>query len=317
MRSLSLAARAAAAVVAAALAACGNFSTEDLAFVEALPTREALRVAVPEKPAPPICGALGEATQWTQARDTGTGMNAGLDWILGVVDLVRSLEPTERHRDRRVWGPFADGKHPGFRIRVVVSRSTGADGVPSYHFSFETSSPAQQLDWTVLIDGDFVGASGRTGRGSVTLWFTAIRALGLNDKPDDPTFDVTIGYDRSQDPRTVSLVIPAGTGGFGLIDFDYTFASFASGDSRIDFALAVGGNRIETRAGFVSSGGRAEVTVFPANPPPASYQYTICWDANGCVTAVADFFNVSGHCPSAPCVTPADWQAICPQMPGP
>lgn len=312
MRSRSLAA----ALGSLALAACGNYSTDDIAFIEAMPTRETLRVAVPAQPPPPAsCPAgLGQATEWTDARNAGVGMNAGLDWILGVVDVVRSTDPSERHRDWRVWGPFPDGKHPGFRIRVVVSRSTGADGIPVYQFAFQVLGPGAP-DWTPLIEGQFVGASGRTGQGSVTLHFGVIRNLGLNDKPDDPTVDVTIGYDRRGDPRLVSLAIPAGTAGFGLIDFDYAYRTWASGDSRTDFALADGrGNRIEAQAGFVASGGRAEVIIFPANPPPTSYQYTVCWDASGCVTAVADIFNVSQRCATAPCVT-AGWQTICPPMP--
>jgi hypothetical protein len=311
MRSRSLAA----ALAAAALAACGNYSTDDVAFVEALPTREALRVAVPAPPAPATCGALGEASQWTQARTTGAAMNAGLDWILGAVDMVRSLEPTERHRDQRVWGPFPDPKHPGFQGRVTVSRSEGADGIPVYAFAFETQRPLLESTWHVLIGGQFVGGSGRTGQGSVTLYFTTIRALGLNEKPDDPTVDVSIAYDRRADPRTLSLSIPPGAAGFGLVDFDYGFTSWTSGDSHLDFAIQDGlGNRVVTQAGFLPSGaGRGDVTLYPANPPPASYQFTVCWDESGCVTAVADFFNVSGHCASAPCVTPG-WEAICPQV---
>jgi len=306
----------AAALAAAALAACGNYSTDDIAFVEALPTREALRVAVPAPPAPAACGALGEASQWTQARTTGAAMNAGLDWILGAVDLVRSLEPTERHRDQRIWGPFPDGKHPGFQGRVTVSRSEGADGIPVYAFAFETQRPLLESTWHVIIGGQFVGGSGRTGQGSVTLYFTTIRALGLNEKPDDPTVDVSIGYDRRADPRRLSLSIPPGAAGFGLVDFDYGFASWTSGDSHLDFAFQDSlGNRVVTQAGFLPSGaGRGDVTLYPASPPPASYQFTVCWDESGCVTAVADFFNVSGHCGTATtCVTPG-WQTICPQV---
>jgi hypothetical protein len=308
MRSRSLALAA-----AAGLAACGNYSTDDVAFIEAMPTREALRVAVPPQPPPPTCGALGAASEWTQARASGDGMNAGLDWILGVVDLVRSTDPTQRHRDARVWGPFPDGNHPGFQVRVRIDRSAGADGIPSYAFSFETLGGAA-VDWTALIDGRFVGASGRTGQGSVTLHFGIIRALGLSQKPDDPTVDVTILYDRRGDPRWLSLSLPPSSAGFGLVDFDYRYYSWTSGDAHLDFALAdAQGTRIVKQAGFLPSGaGRADVTIFPANPPPTSYQFTVCWDASGCISAVADFFNVSGICASAPCVV--GWPAGCPQV---
>ncbi len=317
MRSPSLAA------LALALAACGNYSTDDIAFIEALPPPEALSVALPTPRAQAAlgagqtavtCGPLGAATEWTQALATGTKMNAGLGWILGAVDLARSREPSERHRDWRVWGPFPDGSHPGFEIRLLMTRSEGADGIPVYAFSFDARRSG--IDWTALIDGRFVGASGRTGHGNVTLHFATIRALGLSDQPDDPAVDVPIDYDRTGDPRTLALSIPLGAAGFGLVDFDYGFQSWASGDAHIDFAIQdLRGNRVVTQAGFLPSGaGRGEVTLYPANPPPASYQYTVCWDETGCVTAVADFFNVSGRCGAASsCVTP-NWDAICPQV---
>jgi hypothetical protein len=305
------------AAAALALAACGNYSTDDIAFVEAMPTREALRVAVPAQPAPPpTCPlGLGTAAQWTQARQSGDGMNAGLDWILGVVDLVRSTDPSERHRDSRVWGPFPDGGHPGFRIRVVVLRSIGPGNVPTYSFSFQWSGPG--VDWTSLIDGQFIGASGRTGEGNVTLHFDTIRALGLEAKPDDPAVAVTIGYDRRGDPRLVSLALPQGATGFGLLDFNYQYWSWTSGDAHLGYAFQDGrGDRLETQAGWLPAGdGRASVTFRPAADPTRFYQYTVCWDATGCIVAVADFFNVAGYCGTASsCVVPVNWDAVCPQV---
>lgn len=302
-----------AAGAAAALCACGNFSTDDVAFVEALPTRDGLQVVLPSAGAQPLCGPLGEATQWTQARQTGVGMNAGLDWILGVVDLVRSLPPTERHRDQRVWGPFPDGKHPGFQDRFVVDRSSDADGLPIFAFAFEARDTRVTPPdaWHALISGRFVGASGRTGRGDVTLHFAEIRRLGLNDKPDDPAVDITIGYDRRGDPRQVSLEVPPGSVGFGLVNFDYGFFSWASGHARLDFAVQdAPGNRFQTVARFSPGGaGRGDVTLVPANPPPASIQFSVCWDGGGCLTAVDDLFNVARHCASAPCRV--NWPAGC------
>ena len=43
------------------------------------------------------------------------------------------------------------------------------------------------------------------------------------NKPTDPNFPARIFYDRSADPRTVSLDLTAGVNAFGLIRFDFAF----------------------------------------------------------------------------------------------
>jgi len=312
---------------AALLCGCGNFSTEDLEFTEAMPTRDALQVSLPGAAAQAVGGAqaavtcatgLGEATGWTQAGAIGVGVNAGLDWILRVVDLVRGLEPTRRDRDRRTWGPFPDRSHPGVESRIVVWREFDASRVPTYHFSFEGRRPALGGDWLRLIEGDFEGAYARTGRGAVTLLFGNIRALGTNDDPNDPTGDVLIAYDRRGEPRTVSLILPASGSGFGLIDFPYTWSSWSDGQGRFDYAVRdQAGNRVEWHARFTAAGaGRGDVTIFPATPPPSSYTLLTCWDAGGCYVGVNDPFNVAKICGvAATCVTPQpDWQVACPAV---
>jgi len=313
----------AAALALAALAGCGNYSTEDIAFIEALPGVDALHVAVPGQAGATAaggqvfaaCGPLGPATTFTDALATGNGMNAGLDWILGIVDFIRTLPPTERHRDLRIWGPYPDSSHPAFESRAVVSRSYHPSGLPVYAFSLETRRRALEVGWHVLISGNFIGASGRTGHGDVTLHFTVIRALGLNAKPDDPTVDVTIGYDRRSDPRLVSLSIPPGTAGFGLPDFDYAFESYRDGRAHFDFAVVdAQGNRFVVNAGFIAAGaGKGDVTLFPISQPGNSYSFTTCWDAAGCVVAVNDPLNIAGYCASAPCQI--NWPAGCPAVP--
>ncbi|MBI5067426.1 MAG: hypothetical protein HZB56_04240 [Deltaproteobacteria bacterium] len=303
---------------AALLAGCGNYSTEDLEFAEALPTRETLQVRLPgpvsqgaAAQAAVACGSLGEATGWLQARAIGVGVNAGLDWILRVVDYLRTVEPTRRERNARTWGPFPDEKHPGFQSRIRLTRTFQGEE-PTYHFFFESLPPGGGR-WRALITGDFVGAYAARGRGNVTLHFTVIRELGLNDSASDPTADVPIDYDRTGEPRTVSLTIPAGAGGFGLIDFPYTWSSYADGRGQFDFARQdAAGNRFVWQARFTADGaGRGDITIYPASNPSASYPLSACWDAGACYTAASDLFNVAQLCgPAATCVV--NWPAGCP-----
>jgi hypothetical protein len=290
------------------LGACGNYSTEDIAFIEALPTRSDLQVVLPQKPSAKAGAAgvgavtctIGTAREFNGARVTGLAMNTALDWILAIVDDIRTLSPSERHEGQRIWGPFPDRNNPGFENRAVIVRTLGTDGIPVYAFSLETRSAAFPA-WTAIISGHFVGASGRTGRGDVTLHFDSIRALGLQHQASDPLVPVTIGYDRRGDPRTLSLDIPSGQAGFGLVDFDYTFQSWRNGAARLDYALNdASTNRWVVSAGFDATGaGQGSVTIYPATPPPASYTLSVCWDADGCITAVHDVFNLANYCGAA------------------
>jgi len=308
------------AATAALLAACGNYSTDDIAFVEALPVREALRVALPGSAAQAACGGpLGDARSVSEARQIGIGMNAGLDWVLGIVDTLRQVEPTRRERDRRTWGPFPDRQHPGIEIRLVVARSYQGD-LPTYAFAFEARRPALAESFEAVIDGAFVGASGRTGRGQVTLHFDRIRALGMFDAGDPPPrFAVTIQYDRRTDPRVLSLLVAPNDVGYGLVDFDYAFTAWQSGHARLDFAVANAQGRAEEVARFTPAGaGAAHVTFRSALVPGLSYAFDVCWDAAGCVSALNDpgsrteYATAAGCTVGSPCLV--NWPAGCPAV---
>lgn len=306
--------------LAALAAACGNYSTDDIAFVEALPTREGLRVSLPGPAASAACGGvLGDAKSIAEARAIGVGMNVALDWILGVVDTLRRVEPTRRERDRRTWGPFPDQRHPGVEIRLVVSRTYQGD-LPTYAFAFEVRRPAESQAWTPVIEGEFVGASGRTGRGQVTLHFDRIRAQRIDDPASPPPqLAVTVQYDRRTDPRVLSLLVAPGDVGYGLVDFDYAYAAWESGHARLDFAIASAQGRAEEVARFAPSGaGRAHVTFRSALVPGLSYAYDVCWDAAGCASALddqggrTDYAAAAGCAVGSPCVV--NWPDGCPAV---
>jgi len=278
-------------------------------------------VALPGPAAQAACGGpLGDARSVSEARQIGIGMNAGLDWILGIVDTLRQVEPTRRERERRTWGPFPDQKHPGIEIRLVVVRSFEGD-LPTYAFSFEVRRPAVSPTWTMVIDGAFVGASGRTGRGQVTLHFDRIRLAGIDDPANPgPQSPVTIQYDRSTDPRVLSLLVAPNDVGYGLVDFDYAFTTWQSGHARLDFAVANAQGRAEEVARFTPAGaGAAHVTFRSALVPGLSYAFDVCWDAAGCASALNDpgsrteyAANVPGCTAGSPCTV--NWPAGCPAV---
>ncbi|HET9597682.1 MAG TPA: hypothetical protein VFP65_18990 [Anaeromyxobacteraceae bacterium] len=288
--------RAAVLAAALALAGCGTWSNEDIAFVEALPTSQALRLALPAQGAQPLCAGLGESQVWLGARRTGDGLNAGVDAMIVLVDAVKSVLPTERHEDRRVWGPFDDGKHPGREIRVTMTRDRAGD-LPIYHYAFEARPRGGAFQ--SVIDGSFTGASARSGHGQFTLRFPVLRALGMNDSATDPTGDVAVTYDRTGDPRTIALQLSQD--GFGVTAFDYGYVAFAAGQGQFSFALTDAQSRtLLIDADFTATGsGHARVTVLGPNGGRLAYDQ--CWDDASCITNVRDPFGISGLCQGATC----------------
>src|SRR5512138_592816 len=124
MRSVTRAA--AIAALGIALGGCGNYSTEDLRFLAALPQREDLRVEVPAQGNPgALVGpcATRSADVWLWAKPTSDGLNAGVEFVLSLVDAVRRQPPTWRKDDARGWGPFDDKNHPGREIQILMART--------------------------------------------------------------------------------------------------------------------------------------------------------------------------------------------------
>jgi hypothetical protein len=307
------------AAAAAALAAgCGNYSTEDIRFLSALPRRQDLGVQVPASSATAGAGGLvasraltltaacpaapGEATVWKWAKPTSDGLNRGVDFVVGLVDTVRKYPPTVRHEDWRRWGPVDAERHPGREIQIVIDRTwpSGEDGPPRYAYRFEARVKGTGA-WTPLISGAFVGPSSSRGDGEITLDFEAFWTVGLNDA-GTPHGTMTIGYHRSSDPVTTDLDLTAApAGGFGLASFGYGYAGWSDGDGAFDYAFENAfGDRLEVRTSYGATGaGRLAVAFTPSSGPPGTFRQ--CWDEEGCLTYVDDPANFTGSCGAAPC----------------
>jgi hypothetical protein len=301
-------------VVLALLAVgCGTWSNEDIRFLAALPTTEELRVELPAGLAAvaeasgagpgvgrvaavtlPWCAPNPTAETWLWAKPTSDRLNTSVDWVIGLVDVVRRYPPTTRAEDARTWGPFDDDQHPGVQLRVVIVRSwpAGPDGPVEHAYAFEARRKALGEPFTAILSGTFVGASSLRGRGGLLLAFDRIRALGMND-PDSPTGEMRVAYDRSADPRTTQLTL-AQSPGFGLAQFDYGFEGYADGRGRLSYAFVNdAGDRVEVAAEWTPIGaGQADIRFYPASAGGASVGYHQCWDFRACLTYSDD---VSGY----------------------
>jgi len=290
---------AAAAAAALALSGCGTFSNEDLRFLAALPTNAELRVAVPAQGTPGGLTACStrSADVWLWAKPTSDHLNAGVDWVLALVDAVRKVPPTHRGADTREWGPFDDRKHPGMEVHVTMLRTypVALGGAPEHAYAFE-ARPKGTAPWTPIISGTFRHASATTGSGTIALFFDNVWQLQIADA-DSPHGTMRIGYDRTSEPRTTDLSLAQE--GFNLVQFDYGWAGYADGQGAFDYAFKdAPGNLLTVAAGFDAGGrGRAQVAFTGALGATGSFRQ--CWDANACLVYVDDPANLS--CPSAPC----------------
>jgi len=301
MRSVT---RSAVVALAFALGACGNYSTEDLRFLAALPRSEDLQVGVPSggsSGAVTVCGSLGAADVWLKAKPISDGLNRGVEFVISLVDVVRRYPPADREDDLRRWGPFPSDKHPGREIQVTITRAYpyGADGPPVHDYRFE-ARVVGDLTFTPLIVGSFTGASSSRGHGTVDLYFENFWSVGMNEDTT-PHGTMHIEYHRDADPVLIDLGLT--NGGFDVVQFGYQYTGYADGQGAFQYAFEkpVIRDRLVVTTGYDASGaGRAEVTYTPADgSTPGGFRQ--CWDAAACLTYVDDPGNFSCPLFSRPC----------------
>ncbi|WP_248357255.1 hypothetical protein [Anaeromyxobacter oryzae] len=307
-----------ATAVVLALTACGNYSTEDLRFLAAVPSRDELQVELPAATATATSAASavsacagGTADTWLWAKPTSDHLNATVDVLVGHVDFIRSHEPSWRQADARGWGPFPDARHPGRELRVIMVRTfpAGQDGAPEFAYRVD-ARVAGSATWTPVLAGTFHGASARSGAGELRLDFDALWSLAMADA-DAPRGVLVAQYDRTTTPVTVSLVLDRD--GYGLQRFGYRFAGYEDRSGAFDYAFRnAAGDLLTVQAGFdAAGGGRAQVAFQAAGG--ASGGFRQCWDPAACLVYVDD--PASYSCGAAPCSFGA--MTACPAVPAP
>ena len=287
----------------AVLAGCGNLSNEDVAFVEAMPSRDQLHVTVPQSASQPLCGpgTFGDAEVWKSAKTSGASTNAGVDAILSLVDAVRTAPPTTRDTDSRAWGPFPDDKHPGVIILVTMSRELDPQGVPwRWLYSFGARRPP--ADYLPILEGEFYGAQARNGDGRLTLHFENSIKLGMNN-PGDPNAPARIFYDLSGDPRTISLDLTDGTFG-SLARYDYFYAGYADGHGQFDYSWNDPRTNCPASASSrFTARGAGKVILHVDCGVFFQGDVTQCFDSEACITYVNDPFAITPACGTTkPCL---------------
>jgi hypothetical protein len=170
------------------LAACGgNFSNDDLEFLNALPTREDLASKLPgssgtvseeglRQHVDPL--AEGEASPlYRDTRKASDAFNSGLDGLLALLEKLRELPPTTRAPELRVWGPWRDPNHPGHEVRFVMNREAGRF---DYLLQYRPRGSGEEGWWSAM-EGTFQADGGlRKGTGAVRLLVQEARSRGFD-----------------------------------------------------------------------------------------------------------------------------------------
>ena len=290
--------------------ACGNLSNEDVAFLEAIPQKEALQVQVPKNAASQPACSLGDATIYESAKSTGDSINAGVSGLLSLVDAIRAMPPTTRDTDSRTWGPFPDGSHAGFEVEVQMQRQIDETGTP-WRWDYSILERPKGGAFLTVLEGNFFGPQAKDGTGRMTLHFENSVKLGIN-QPTDPQFPMHIYYDLGDNPRAISVDLTEGLG-FGLPSFDYNYTGFADGHGGFGYAIA-GGNGCTTEVTTLFTALGAGRDSFHVRCGPfLSAEVQQCWDVSACLTFVNDPLASTLACNGAkPCVlgNPAQCPAL-------
>ncbi|HYI01482.1 hypothetical protein [Hyalangium sp.] len=281
------------------LAACGgNFSNEDLEYLNALPSREALASKLPGTDTSSGSGlaqrrdrlVVGDISQlYIDTRKASADFNASLDSLLGLLENIRTVPPTTREPDRRTWGPWPDRNQPGHQVRFLMDRAGDSF---DYRLQFKPSAAGEEAWWSFL-EGSFKADAGiRVGEGELHLFIDDAVAQGLNVGGLRGLKQLDVGYQNKALPTRVEMIFSAQPtpplttatqvrynyrelpGGLGEMRFLLTDTDAVPGNLREDVEI--------TSRWTPNSGGVATFVILQGDLLGASYRE--CWDAQNKVT---------------------------------
>jgi hypothetical protein len=287
-------------LAAATLGACGNYSNEDLEYLNAVPAAQDITAEIPRAIMPANEAELARLTH-----DTVNVFNGSLDF-LKAADVIRTYPPTSRIANGRIWGPIPMDDHPGWQWRFVVTRSPEAPDRFAYAFEVQRVG-ANADDWAGFIKGWFVAVNGvRKGNGHFEMVTNELMAanfpLERNVLKDEMLKELKVDYSTETFPTNVSMSLTVYTNvSLGLFDtfftIEITYEAQESGQGAIEFeASDSNGNSFLVVSRWLASGrGRADETV-TAGPlvglPVEQRTRTQCWNDS--------FVEVYDHTPWDP-----------------
>jgi len=295
-------------------AGCGNYSNEDLEFMNAVPDQSDISADMPVRSA---LLNTSEAELAKATHDVVATFNGMLGTVLAGIEAIRSYEPTSRGADSRTWGPIADSSAPGWQWQFQMTKQS--DGSFTYEFDREPAG-AQPDAWFAFVSGQFLPSPGvRRGTGSFTLDTGPSRAAGYPLDSGTAKIDtVTFSYATASYPINVAM---------NLVNYpnypdltttntvDYAYVGQSGGEGQMSFTIM--GNLItatpapETVAvvsrWLATGAGEANLTVESGDDD--GLMQTECWDTSFDAT-----YNDKPWQPDQDVGTPGDLSP-CPQFP--
>jgi hypothetical protein len=276
----------------------GNYSNDDLDFQLAVPERQDLEANLTEQQAL----VVGDAAEYLRStREAVVKFNALIDGLVAIVNGVRSLTPSERHDNVRVWGPFVHERDPHWEVRLRLTR--GADPMSTTGFGFlyqiEFHRVGTAEAWQSLMMGTLTPGGGvRHGRGEITLAIGPARTAGYPVGEFDKLDSLHITYNRASSPITVDMQITnVATAANDTPGGTFKYSEAADGAGAMDFVWRVRDNIWAQAIGIFSrwvpgGAGRADVRVVEGLGALGGGAGIDCWAADGHATYVRrDFEN--------------------------
>jgi hypothetical protein len=215
---------------------CGDYSNEDLEFMNALPER-GMGIVLPDRSS--AVSAADEAELARSTHDVTRLFNGMLGALVSIVDGIRSYPPTTRRPDGRIWGPYPDVQNPGWQSRLIISR----DPVDVRRFDYELAlhlAGGDDLDWPVFIRGWFeAGHTAGRGAGHVEMLTAALRAEGRAFPELDRLDHLEVDYATADEPIWIDMTVtnlpdPARPAAATMARYAYLGASGGQGQFTFD-----------------------------------------------------------------------------------
>jgi hypothetical protein len=295
----------------AVIASCGNYSNEDLLYMSGVPSSSQLAVVLPAAPTSVMQAEL--------AQDTHNGIsnvNAMLNEVLGLIDNIRSYEPTSRTADSRTWGPFDDANHPGWQWKLAVTRLD----TTSFKYELDLQEMAAGSTPVTFLIGNFDLAGGaRQGSGGVTAYFADVATAGFPLDPSTMQYDTLSltyqNYDTPGSPVSATLMlVRTAPDKNGITMGSFSYEILTDGSGQLTFLAAgniVGGTGTEMvtiHAQWLASGAGMGTQTIEAGADIGLTQ-TECWDATFEVTYNDKPWSTTED------LNPGEMSAFCPTLP--
>jgi hypothetical protein len=268
------------------LPGCGNWSNDDLEFLNAMPTKEQLTSKLPVATGTELRGegtrrdalGIGEPSKlYADTKGASTGFNRIVGFMVDVLEAVRSYPATTHSKNQRIWGPWEDTvKSPGFEFRVVITR------IDNTKFTYAFEIRPKGGDYFAFVTGEFKPTPKlREGSGSFVLYAGEAVAHNLPNVQDLKSLDtIQAAYVTDQFPITMIMKFTNKPGqSVDTLDYGYQENKDKSGGLGFTLKGMVDPNilQLDVSSAWLASGaGYGTYAVTEGNYKGASHFE--CWD---------------------------------------